>query len=172
MGELFTLTDDIKELGRKAFSDIIGEMGKNFRFYFQDQFTECTNCYYDGNTDKSSNVYKPGGVIPFTNGVCPVCLGVGGQTTPVTEIIKMSVNFDPKTFYDFKPLRNNFRIGDGLMQTRGFLHDLPKVQNCQYIMGPINIEGYVEQKFELISEPTDISNIVQVKFFVATWSKV
>lgn len=39
--------------------------------------TDCPNCYYNSSEHSSSGRYKPGGPIPFTYGVCPVCKGTG-----------------------------------------------------------------------------------------------
>jgi len=174
MGELFTLTPEIIELGRKAFSDMIVELGKNFTLYYPPTFTECVNCYYDGESQRSSSVYRPGGPSPFSQGqICPVCVGVGGQLTNITEDIRMSVSFDVKTFYDFKLLKDTtYRIGESIMQSRGYIADLPKVIKCEYMVGPLNTQNYIQQRFKLISQPIDVSNIVQARFFVATWKVI
>lgn len=171
MGDLFTLTEDIVSLGRTAFTDMINELGKNFVVHYPPILTPCSNCFYDSINKRSSNRYRPGGPEVFPDGAeCPVCRGVGGNNTEVTEVMKLLPNYDIRTFVGIS--LEKYRINDGMMQTRGLLRNLPKMEKCQYLSGPLNTDGFVSQRYELLSGPVDISNIVQAEFFVCTWKVI
>lgn len=167
MGDLFTITADIRNIATTAFTDLITELGKNCRLYYDPTFTECENCYYDTQSKRSSGVYKAGGPTSFTRGmICPVCGGTGGNFTENTEIIKMLINKTPKTFYTV----DKVRVPQVDMQSKGFLTDLPKIKRAKYIVAQINLEPYIVEKYTLVGTPTDTSNIVQDKFFIAEWT--
>ena len=169
MGELFTITNDIRKIAITAFTDLITELGKDCRLYYEPIKTECENCYYNEQTQRSSNVYKPGGPVPFLDGmVCPVCGSRGVLETEQTEVIRLLLDKSPKDFY----LVNNIRMPQSDMSSKGFLTDLPKVQRCKYMVAQISLEPYLVEKFILVGTPTDTSNIVQNKFFIAGWKRV
>lgn len=168
MGELFTITADIRQIATTAFTDLITELGKDCMLFYEPTFTECVNCYYDGQIKRSSGIYR-GGPVPFERGfMCPVCAGEGGLFTDNTEVVRMLVNKDPKKFFTFDKLRTP----EIDMQSKGFLTDLPKFKQAKYIIAQINLQPYLVEKYIMVGTPTDTSNIVQDKFFVANWRLV
>lgn len=174
MGDLFTITPDIRNIATTAFTDLIKELGKDCRLYYNPTITECENCYYDQSLNRSSNRYKPGGPSYFTDGmVCPVCGSKGLLEVENTEVIRMLLDKDPKYRYknDFYTL-NNIRIPQLDISSKGFLVDFPKIQRCRYMVAQISLEPYVTEKYILVGTPTDTSNIVQNKFFVAGWRRI
>lgn len=174
MGDLFTITSDIRNIATTAFTDLIIELGKDCRLYYDPTIVECANCYFDEATGRSSNQYKPGGPVSFSDGmVCPVCGSKGLLETENTEVIRLLLDKDPKYRYrnDFYTL-NNIRMPQFDISSKGFLTDLPKIQKCRYMVAQISLEPYIVEKYVLVGTPTDTSNIVQNKFFAAGWRRI
>ena len=64
----------------------IDTLGKSCTLIYPAKITECSNCYYDARTARSTGIYKTGGPNPFpNNSFCPVCGGAGRTTAEVTE---------------------------------------------------------------------------------------
>lgn len=168
MGELFTITNDIRQIATAAFSDLIVELGKNCKLVYPPTFTECENCYFDSMTGRSNGQYK-GGPTPFTDGICPVCMGVGGYHTENSETIRLLVR---KTIKPSTVEIPNVRVHNGQLQTRGYLADFPKVMRAEYMLCQLSTENLIEEKYKLLGTPTDKGNIVQNQFFIVTWERV
>ena len=166
MGELFTLTPDILNLARTAFSDLIEEMGKNCELVFISD-SPCDNCGYDEMMGRGS-IYNGTGPMPFTQGVCPRCGGTGTTHEQTVRTIKMAVNKEIKSFFGKIP---NVRIPDGSIQTRGYIKDLPDVLKCDHMICQVELKPYIVETYKLFGTPTDKSNIVQNAFFYATWER-
>jgi len=166
MGDLFTLTPDILALAKTAFSDLIVEMGKNCELYYTNTIP-CENCIPDDMIGRGS-VYNGTGPNPFNLGMCPLCNGTGNSQDFTSEIIRMSVNKEIKSFFGKVP---NIRIPDGSIQTRGYIADLPKVLRCDHMICQVELKPYIVETYKLYGTPTDKSNIVQNTFFYATWER-
>jgi hypothetical protein len=169
MGELFTITPDIRNIAQTAFSDLIRELGKDCELHYEPSFVECENCHYDSQARRSDGIYKGGGPTPFARGmICPVCGGAGGLFTENTEVVKLLINKNPKQFQ----MVGQIRIDQVDMQAKGFLPDLPKIFRAKYIIAQVNLKPYIVEKYQLFGTPTDTSNIVQDQFFISSWKRV
>lgn len=99
---------------------------------------ECPNCFRDPQTGKSSSVYKTGGPIPFDNfTMCPLCGGIGRQSTEVTDTIYLRIYYKPK---DFINMGIPIEAKDGQVMVIGYLTDLPKLERATEIILDSNIE--------------------------------
>lgn len=169
MGNIFTLTEDIKKIARDSIDDLINQLGKDCRLVYPPVMTPCGNCVYDAIGQKSSNRYLHGGPIPFSFGTCPMCNGAGFRAENSTEIIKMLCTIEPKNW--FIPVAN-VRIPDCDLQTKGYLSQVTKVLQCTEMIIQPQIEASLRQKFKLASAPTDVGNIIQGRYFVAMWTRI
>lgn len=172
MGKIFTLDAATKSIITDALDDLITELGKNCRLVYPPQMVSCINCVKDPIGNKSANRWKTGGPIPFSNGMtCPMCGGEGFKAIEHTEDVLMLCAWEPKHFY--YPLSNlNIRIPYSIVQTKFFLTELPKVEQCDHLVFQTNIEGVALRKFKLYGEPGDRANIIQDRYAVATWERV
>lgn len=171
VGKIFTLTSSVKSVITAALDDLITELGKNCMLVYPPKMTACVNCVYDPIGKKSSNVYLSGGPTPFgATQRCPMCDGAGRMAIPVQESIKLLCSLDPKKFFMPVP---DIPIGspEAYLQTKGMLSDLPKIKRADFLIFQTDISGIIEKKFRLFKEPADISNIIQGRYFVATWKQ-
>lgn len=119
--------------------------------YEGSKFIECINCHIDPISHKSSNLYKSGGPINFSNGqICPYCNGVGGNYQENTEILNMMVLFDYKYWINFN---SKIHSPEGLVQTISKFNDLPKIKNCNRLIIDTNTQNYTESFYQRNSEP-------------------
>lgn len=171
MGTLFTLDDSTKSIVRDALDDLITEFGKVCRLVYPGKMTACGNCTYDNIGKKSSNHWRSGGPIPFAHGTtCPLCAGVGRHYSEVTEDITLLCEWDQKKFVSPIP-GLDIRSPYSLLQTKGFLSDIPKVMRADHLILQVPIEGLVRKRFRRLGEPGDASNIVQGRYFVCLWEQ-
>lgn len=170
MGTIFTLTADIKAIARTAIDDLIQELGKDCRLLFPPLMKPCVNCLPDVIGKKSSNFWVNGGPIPFPGGtLCPMCDGKGLRAEQATAPIRMLIAWKPeKWVLDRLP---NIEAPGGLIQTKGYLADVPKILQARQMVIETQIEGVMRYAFELASEPIDASNIIQGRYFVALWRR-
>lgn len=172
MGTIFTLDSQIKSVIQDALDDLITELGKDCKLVYPPKWSECLNCItpYDPIGQKPSCFYRQGGPVPFGDGICPVCNGAGKQSSEVSEVLKFLCEWNPQKF--IRPVSNlNIQIPYSLVQTKGYLTDLPKVLQADHLIFQVPIEGLMRKRYRLASEPGDPSNIIQNRYFVALWQR-
>lgn len=172
MGQIFTLDSNIKGIIQQALDDIITELDKPCRLYYPSRWVSCDNCTLNPAGNISSNRYRHGGPVPFPSGsACPLCSGQGKRAEEQTEDINLLCSADPKKF--FVPIPNlPIQVPDGILQTKGYMTDLPKILRAEFMLYQTSIDGYQKRKYRLLSEPVDSSNIIQNRYFVATWERM
>jgi hypothetical protein len=133
--------------------------------------TECPNCELDPVSMKSANIYKVGGPISFSGGVCPFCNGIGFNESNNTESINLQVNWNAQTFV--QPYRQRALVNQGktMIQVKGRLVDLPKFMQAIELIVNKALEGYIRYKFSISGEPIP-SGLRQNKYFYALLERV
>lgn len=171
MGKLFTLSAGVKSIISTALDDLITELGKNCLLVYPPRWGPCANCVVDPIGKKSTNRWKTGGPMPFAAGTnCPLCQGDGKFAQENSEVIQFLCAWEPKQF--FYPIPNlDIRVPYGFVQTKGYLKDLPKVQRADHLIFQVAIDGIQRAKYTLFGEPGDRSNIIQGRYFTATWER-
>jgi hypothetical protein len=172
IGNVFTLTPDLKQFMADAMDDGIANFGKTCLLVYPQRATQCPNCVWDSLAKKSKNIYKPGGPIPFTTGLCPVCGGNGlinevSKTVP----IKMIVEWNPKSFLYLIPT-NTIQMPYGSCETLGYMSDIPSILQSRVMYVELPIVPIIRGRFELASEPTDPHSIAQGLFFRTAWKRI
>lgn len=130
---------------------------------------QCPNCIYNSVAKTSSGVYKSGGPFPFNGTICPYCAGVGYnmiQQNPDT--IKMRVYFNRK---DFLRIEMPITITNSMIQTIGFITDLPKLQKAQEMVANTNVENYSAYRYILAGEILPCGLGPVKNFCVAFWNR-
>jgi hypothetical protein len=170
MGKIFTITDDIKAIASNAIDDIIDQLGKDCQLIYPSIQADCPNCVFDPTTNRSSGIFKTGGPRPFQRGtICPVCRGNGKLDNQATETIRMLCQWNPK---QFMLAAGNIQIPNSIVETKGYLTDLPKILASRKMILQVPIEPYMRYTFELWGEPIDRGNIIQNRYFYALWKRV
>jgi hypothetical protein len=171
MGSIFTLTSGIKAVIQQALDDLITELGKPCKLVYPPRFVSCTNCVFDAIGQKSSNHWRNGGPMQFADGMsCPMCNGVGRIAQEVSEPIKLLCEWKPGNFV--VPVPNlQLYAPNSLLQTKGYMSDLPKLMRADRLVYQTAIGGLLNQTFQLLGEPGDKSNIIQNRYCVATWQR-
>lgn len=172
MGKIFTLTPTIKSVIQQALDDLITELGKPCTLVYPPRMISCSNCRFDPIGQKSSNHWLSGGPMQFMDGMaCPLCNGAGRIAKEVTDPISLLCNWQPKHFT--VPIPNlNLRAPNSVLEIKGYLTDLPRVTRASYLIFENAIDGIVRQKFQLISEGGDRSNIIQGRYFSAVMERM
>ena len=82
----------------------------------------------------------------------------------------MIVHWNPKKYMNAKI--DNVRFKNGAISLKGHIADMPKISKMEYFIPHIEIDGYADYRFRLVSEPISQGNIVQGKFFTALLERV
>lgn len=172
MGTIFTLETTTLSIVQAALDDLITEFGKNCRLVYPPKSIDCTNCDLVIAGAMKVNRWKTGGPMQFPAGApCPLCGGQGKIQQEVSEILQMSCDFEPKGF--FRPVDGvNIRIKNATLATKCYLVDAPKLKRCDHMIYQVETEGISRSKFQLASDPVDISSIVKGRYAVAYWEQV
>ena len=169
MGNIFTLTPDIKAIISSAFDDIITELGKICRVYYTPKIILCVNCIFDSVNHRSTGLYLSGGPYPFPVGSpCPVCFGRGTITEEAYDDVNLLIQEDVKQFQKI----GNLDFPNGSIQTKGLVADLPKIQRCDHMLKHVNLSDVLPQKYKLLGEPICPGNIIQSRYFICLWERV
>lgn len=148
-------------------SFILNDFGVPCTLLFPTQKTQCLNCYYDSQNNRSSNSYNGTGPQPFTFGVCPWCNGVGFKEIPVTKKIQLRIYFHRKNWIKISEMIN---VPDGAVQTIGFLTDLPSILQAKQIIINSDQVGYTQSLYELHGEPVT-SGFGNDRYIAAIWKR-
>jgi len=137
--------------------------------YENSAFTECINCYIDPISHKSSNRYKSGGPIVFSDGqICPYCRGLGGVYEQAYDVKDFLVLFDYKYWVNFN---SKVHSPDGLVQTISKLEDYPKIKNCNKLIVDTDIQNYTESYYQRNSDPQP-AGFGESSYFFTYWKKI
>lgn len=170
MGKLFTIDPATRSVITDALDDIITEFGKDCRLVYPPRWVPCANCVNDPVGKKSANRWKTGGPIRFqAGGICPSCNGSGGfSANEEFEVLQLKVEWNVGKFWLPVP-GAKLRTPHSVCQTKGYLSDLPKIVQADHLVLQLPIEGLLLAKFVLSGTPTSPGNIIQDRYFVATW---
>lgn len=141
--------------------------GVNCKLYYGTNKTICSNCIFNEGLGISTNIYLDGGPIPFSEGLCPFCFGTGFKESQATEIIKLRVYFDRKSFVKMEVPIN---VVDGAIQTIGSIDNMVKCKRCNHVLIHSDLEAQNEYKFVLASDPVPFG--LTKKEFIAYWNRL
>lgn len=129
--------------------------------------SECPNCIYDNILKKSSNVYKSGGPIAFSEGnICPYCRGSGQSGSAQSITINMAVLWDYKSWI-IKPI--NLENPTGFIQT--ICHRSHKAVILQSQDLTVLNTDQNSPIFILDSEPTP-AGLGDQNYIISQWKKI
>ena len=141
----------------------IDSMGIPCKLVYPPKMSECTNCYIDNTTGRSSNIYKSGGPLPFQNHqICPLCEGRGRLSLEETDNITLRVYWTPKDWYN---IGLKIESPDGVAMTIGYINDLPKIERADYIILNSNLESIRQYKVRRMGEAVPFG-LKQRRYFI------
>jgi hypothetical protein len=169
MANIFEITPAIREVARKAFDDLIDQLSKTCRLYYPPIMEPCSNCLPDPIGKKSANRWLDGGPAPFPLGsVCPMCGGEGYRANQLYDDVQLLVSENAKKFYFF----GKIEIPDGSIETKFYIHDLPKVVKCDYMLLDLPNSQSLRKTYRLVGEPAIPGNIIQGRYVIALWQRI
>lgn len=160
MGVLFTLTTAIKSVTQQALDDLLNELGKPCLLIYPPIMVPCS-C--------AGATWLTGGPASINN-ICPLCNGTNLVAQQVTETINMGIVTNPKEFY--KPFPINVQVPAGTIQSKCFMAEAIKVRQAREMQVGPSIDGFSRPRYQLDSEPEDVSSIIQSRYFVSTWKRI
>jgi hypothetical protein len=127
---------------------------------------QCPNCIYDSISKKSSNRYKSGGPINFSNGqTCPYCLGVGTTSNSIAdELVYFALITNSKNFI------NVVNTPDIVAQTICSIDYLSKIRQCSKIIFNTDIAGLSNNIFIRQSEPQPVG-LGDNRYIFTNWKR-
>lgn len=174
MAKIFSLDADIKSVIQDALDDLLanesaGGLGKTCRLVYPPRYIRCDNCVLSPHSPDGVGRYRHGGPMPFT-GRCPLCNGEGKKADEQGEDVTLLCNWEPRKFVT--PIRNlDLKVPFGFVETKGYMADLPKVLKCDHMVFQVPVTPIIRQKYKLVGDPGDRSNIIQGRYFIALWER-
>jgi hypothetical protein len=179
MPKYFNPSPEEIEFSKNIFDDMLEFYGKPCKLIYQGREQPCPNCIIDPRTRESTNLYKTGGPIPFPKGQhCPVCDGKGRLVgTGSSDLIKMTIEWNPKPWMNIGLTSGGGNEGDrlvrlpaGIVLSRGYIKDLPKILKADYCVLDIT-NPFSDNKFKLNGEPWVLGAFVKNRYFGAVWER-
>jgi hypothetical protein len=174
VGQFFNISSEDLVIITGIFDDMLTTFGVPCKIVYKNTETTCPNCILNPRTGISMNKYKAGGPVPFIAGdTCPVCNGAGKiPGTETFDIITMSIDWEPKPWASIGGENSNLiRIPSGMVSTRGFIKDLPKVIRGDYCILDIN-DQYITNEYKLYGSPYVLGAITNNRYFIAVWKRI
>ena len=134
---------------------------------------QCPNCYMNtlGTRNRSVSFYRIGGPYPFERGMpCPYCNGKGYKAIETSDEITLRIYWDRKSWVN---IGIPIDIPDGSIQTIAYMADMPKIEQCKYMMPNYDgIEKYDRAKYER-NGPSFPQGFKQndTKYIVTFWNR-
>jgi hypothetical protein len=174
MADLFQLDPQTLATVENGIDSLIHQLGKQCMLVFDGQPAVCNNCIFDPNTGRSSNVYNGVGPKPFGGGKCPVCHGTGflPGTQTTQQPVQLLIDWQPKLWQFFNMNDTTLRIPQGLVHSKGFAADLPKVVQAKFVIIDYLNPSYNSSRYRLWGEASLTGNIVKSKYFIAFWERL
>jgi len=151
------------QLHEQVASDFIRDLGKTVTLHYPAIRITCPNCY-------GGYTYNGTGPNPFPQGQpCSICGGTNNiAQAPESEDITCMVYMNPKDFIQYQDL--TMQLQDGLMQIRGKMSDLIKVQRCNSCTVVAGIEGIQTMVWQKLGEAIPYGVRLQSEF-LQTWKR-
>lgn len=131
------------------------------------KYTECPNCIFDAVTSKSTNRYKSGGPVPFYQGPCPYCAGVGRiQLAPATETLYLMVVWDSKRWL----LSDHAKTAEINAQTMSKITTYDNLKRCSKLTMNTEITRYGVSDFVRVGDPEPLG-WGDDNFIVCSWKR-
>lgn len=170
MSDLFQLDAETLATVENGIDSLIHQLGKQCQIIYESDRQICPNCIFDSNNKRSTNKYNGVGPKPFQTGRCPVCKGSGylpGQQSTF-EVVQLLIDWQPKPWLFVDP---NVTVPQGMVSTKGFIADMPKVLQAKYIIIDYQNANYTSNRFVRWGEPVAQGNIVKSKYFLCFWQR-
>ncbi len=147
---------------------MISNFGVRCTLVYPEKRDECTNCTLVGFGGRSTSIYKAGGPLAFTNGmVCPLCEGRGFKITENTEKIRLRVYWNRKDWVD---VGFQVDVPDNIIQTIGYMTDMPKIDKSKNLIVHETISGYGTMRFTRQGDSYP-HGFKQDRYVVTFWSR-
>lgn len=140
---------DLHEEGVDAMLN--SELAVQFTVLYQPKLMPCVNCILNPIGNKSSNVHRAGGPVPFpVNSLCPMCNGAGYRQEQATDTMNMQIIWNPKDWID---IGVPIKIPDGIMQCKGYMSDVQKIKAAVTLRLDLGDPQLSNTNWNLFSEP-------------------
>lgn len=154
----------------KAISDLFDEMHSSFsktcKLYFNPKFVTGNQNLLLSDTTYLANVGEHGGPIQSNQH------NAGGSNLiqeDVTENVDLVIDW---TIKDNQRWGAKVTVPFGIIHTRGYLTDLPKIQRCNEMQVDLPIQPIVNARYRWLGDGADIFSIVQGRFFLGYWERI
>jgi hypothetical protein len=137
-------------------------------YYSGTKFTECPNCIFDSINKRSTNRYKSGGPVPFSNSVCPYCQGVGRKASISTEPMYLATIWDSKQWILSNP---NIKMADISVQTMSVVSTYDNLKRASKVQIDDTIKGYGIADFERVGDPEPLG-LGDNAFVICSWKRI
>lgn len=145
-------------------------LGKLHKLIFPPIYVDCSNCLSPAVSTYTDNVGIHGGPIP---NLCGFCGGTGKTQQEVTDTILLEVDFSPRQTPKVVQVNApGVQLPWDLIMVKGYLKDLPKLQQCEEVQ--INLPSFpvTSGKYRLSGDGLDAFNIIQGRYFLAILTRI
>lgn len=130
----------------------------------------CQNCVFDPMQQRSANIYKNTGPVPFPDhSVCPVCQGLGMIDISKDETIYMAVLFDSKYWLNWGSQSVN--IDNSMIQTICSIKYISQIMNCKELVVNKDLSNYGNYNYSRAGNPEPVG-LGDHDYIVTLWKRI
>lgn len=152
--------------GISEFQDnALDSLAKEHRLYFPSKMIPCSHLLLPASSTAASNAGLHGGPLPT---ICALCGGTGKVAQEVTETIMLEVDYSPRNTPKVVQVdAPSVKLPWDLVLVKGYLTDLPKLQQCSEIQLNLPTFPITSGRYKLSGDGLDCFNIIKNRHFLA-----
>lgn len=146
------ISEDFLDFSTQAEDEMFRGLAVACTLIYPPTRQQCPNCVQNPFSHHGGNVYKSGGPVPFTGGLCPICNGENFKVVENTESIQLQVAWQVKGFLDLFKQKAIAQAPKTFIQIKALNTDLPKIiQSIEFIINT-PLTPYIRYRFTKASE--------------------
>ena len=159
------ITEEFKDVHEAAIDEVIRAFGANCRLIYKGgKWEPCPNCIVNPQTGKSTGIYKTGGPISFTTGLCPYCKSAGRIIEENTEDVTLGVVWDHKQF-----MSTVVPVDGNQIQTICRAEHYTKLKRASEIIADTTLQDYSRNIYQRMGDP--IFAGFRNSFVICNWKR-
>jgi hypothetical protein len=140
--------------------------------YGDTKYEICPNCNINIATNKSTGIYKPGGPVPFSGGICPFCNNDGRIAEIYQDSVYLALIFDSRDWIKWSKKSVSPHNPKMFVQSISkFSETYTKIKRAKYLIADTNVNDTTRSKYERYAEPTPIG-LGNSNYVIAMWKKI
>lgn len=139
--------------------------------YGDTKYMECPNCVLNMANGRSSGLYKVGGPIQFSGGICPFCNNEGRIAETSQDSVYLALIFDSKDWIRWNKQSISPHNSKMFVQSISkFSTTYTKIKRAKYLIADTGINNTTRSRYERYEEPVPLG-LGNSNYVICMWKR-